>query len=282
MKFNITSELTYEVFSPTTFIFNIQAARSVNQVIIEEAVYLNPFVHFKEFELNNADARFIKLEQPHGTSFTLSYYAQVDVQYRKVDENILSQFTPVIELDEQVLPYLFPSRHCQSDKLRKFATKVFGHLPNQYLKVNSITNWIFNHIDYVSGTTDSGTSAYDTLIQREGVCKDFAHLGIALCRALDIPARYLTAYAYKLNPPDFHACFEAYIGGHWIIFDPTKLVPLNGLVKIANGQDATETAVASFFGSTNCTYMNVQCNIAEPGFMPFTPGACSIEAVSSL
>ncbi len=282
MKFNISSELSYEVFSPTTFIFNIQAARSASQLIIEEAVYINPIIHFKEFELNNADARFIKLELTEGTSFRLSYYAQVDVQHHKVDEKILSRYIPIIELNEQVLPYLFPSRHCQSDKLRKFATKVFGHVPNQSLKVTAVNNWIFNHNDYVSGTTDSGTSASDTVIQREGVCKDFAHLGIALCRALDIPARYLTAYAYNLNPPDFHACFEAYIGGHWIIFDPTKLVPLNGLVKIANGQDATETAVASFFGTTNCTYMNVQCSIAEPGFIPFMPGTGKMEALSFL
>jgi transglutaminase-like putative cysteine protease len=72
----------------------------------------------------------------------------------------------------------------------------------------------------VLGTTDANTSAYDTLNQREGVCKDFAHLGIALCRALNIPARYFTCYATNINPPDIHACFEVYIGGQWILFDP--------------------------------------------------------------
>ena len=128
--------------------------------------------------------------------------------------------------------------------------------------------------------TSPGTSAYDTLIQREGVCKDFAHLGIAFCRALDIPARYFTAYACNLNPPDFHACFEAYIGGNWIFFDPTRSVPINGLVKIANGKDATEAAVASFFGNTNCTYMNVQCNPAEEGFIPYAATTGKAEALS--
>ena len=98
---------------------------------------------------------------------------------------------------------------------------------------------------------------YDTLTERVGVCRDFAHLGIALCRALTIPARYFTGYAYDLNPPDFHACFEAYIGGEWVFFDPTKLVPVNGLVKIANGRDAGDAAVASIFGKVSSTAIKV-------------------------
>ena len=170
-----------------------------------------------------------------------------------------------------MLPYLFPSRHCQSDKLIKLAMNEFGGLPNEYQKVQAINDWIFNHIDYICGTTNSGTSAYDTLIQRQGVCKDFAHLGIALCRAMDIPARYFTGYACNLYPPDFHACFEAYIGGHWIFFDPTKLVPVNGLVKIANSKDAAEASVATYFGNINCTYLNVVCLPDEDGFIPFEP-----------
>jgi transglutaminase-like putative cysteine protease len=107
------------------------------------------------------------------------------------------------------------------------------------------------------------------LLHKAGVCKDFAHLGIALCRALDIPARYFTGYASHLNPPDFHACFEAYIGGHWIIFDPTKLAALNGLVKIANGKDASEAAVASYFGDIKCTQMDIQCHPVSTDFIPF-------------
>jgi transglutaminase-like putative cysteine protease len=282
MKFDITSELTYEVFSPTTFIFNIQAAKSATQIIKTESICINPVLNFKEFRFNNVDNRFIQLEVRQDTLFTISYHAQVDVESKVIDENTLSQSIPIIELDKQVLPYLFPSRHCQSDKLRKLATKEFGHLPNEYSKALAVNDWIFNNIDYITGTTDSGTSAYDSLIQREGVCKDFAHLGIAFCRALDIPARYLTAYAYNLNPPDFHACFEAYIGRQWIIFDPTKLVALNGLVKIGNGKDATEAAVASFFGHTNCTYMNVQCNATESEFLPFIPSTYKMEALSFL
>lgn len=280
MQFNIFSELTYEVFSPTTFIFNIQAAHSPSQFILEESLVITPLLTYEEFSLQNGDARFIRLEVNEAAAFTISYQAIVDVQHRIFDAEDLIDLPSVFHLPTEIVPYLFPSRHCQSDKLRKLATKNFAHLEDDYSKVQAINEWIFNNTDYITGTTDSGTSAYDTLIQREGVCKDFAHLGIALCRALDIPARYFTGYAYNLNPPDFHACFEAYIGGHWIFFDPTKLVPINGLVKIAHSPDAAEAAVASFFGNTNCSFMQVQCSPVDPDFISLMPSADSSEALS--
>lgn len=280
MMFNLYSELSYDVFSPATFIFNVQAARSDSQIIIQESLQITPSLTYEEFVLNNTCTRFIKLEVEQGTSFTIIYKAVVDVQYKVVNESTLLQSIPIIELDKEVLPFLLPSRHCQSDKLTKLATNQFGDLSNEYAKVLAINDWIFNNIDYISGTTDSGTSAYDSLTQREGVCKDFAHLGIALCRALDIPARYFTGYAYKLDPPDFHACFEAYIGGQWIIFDPTGLVPINGMVKIAHGKDATEVAVASFFGNTHCTYMNIKCETDETDFVKFIQTEGKMEALS--
>ena len=270
MQFNIFSELSYEVFSPTTFIFNIHAAGLCNQSILEESLVITPALPYQEFTLHNEDSRFIRLETKQETAFKITYQAMVDVHHTLIHEEDLPPASLIMELPTEVLPYLFASRHCQSDKLRKLATKKFGHLQSDYKKVTAISDWVFDNTDYITGTTDSGTSAYDTLIQREGVCKDFAHLGIALCRALDIPARYFTGYAYNLNPPDFHACFEAYIGGHWVFFDPTRLVPINGLVKIAHGRDAGDAAVASFFGNTNCTFMNVQCNAVDPEFKSFT------------
>ncbi|MEO6549434.1 MAG: transglutaminase family protein [Ferruginibacter sp.] len=280
MKFNISSELSYEVFSDTSFIFNIQASATHYQHIIKESICIAPTLNFEEFALANSDSRFIRLEAKQGIFFTITYQATVETAYHIINDTTLLQAIPITRLNTEVIPYLFPSRHCQSDKLRKFATKEFGLQPNEYSKVLAITDWVFNNIDYISGATDSGTSAYDTIIQREGVCKDFAHLGIALCRALDIPARYFTGYAYKLMPPDFHACFEAYIGGQWIFFDPTKLVPLNGLVKIAHSKDAAEAAVATFFGNTICTYMNIQCVAVEQGFEPFIAAAGKGEAIS--
>jgi transglutaminase-like putative cysteine protease len=173
------------------------------------------------------------MEVVKGMSFTINYKAQVVVSPVRIEEKTLLKSMPIMNLDHEVLPYISPSRHCESDKLMEFATKEFGFLPDDYSKVLAIEDWIFANICYTTGSTNSSASATDTLLHKTGVCKDFAHLGIALCRALDIPARYFTGYASHLNPPDFHACFEAYIGGYWIIFDPTKLAALNGLVKIA-------------------------------------------------
>lgn len=269
MKFNVHSEITYNVVLPTTFIFNIHALRTNSQQIISESLFLNPQFDVEEFTYNSGSGRFLRLKSLGNTSFTISYDAVVDCNYTIFDQRQESQNVPVAELDGDIIPFLFPSRYCQSDKLQKLAYNEFGAIRNIYSKVLAITDWIYNNVEYVSGSTNSQTSALDTITDRVGVCRDFAHLGISLCRALSIPARYLTCYAYTLQPPDFHACFEAYIGGNWIVFDPTQLVPLNSLVKIANGHDAADAAVASIFGNAISENILVSCELAEDNFSPF-------------
>ena len=269
MKFKVFCELEYQVRMPTTFIFNIQVARTPNQTIMEESLVLEPHFQLEEFSSQINGSRFLRLQVNDNITFKINYNAVVDLQYKILDEQQHKDAVPVIKLDADVIPYLFPSRYCQSDKLQKFAFKEFGHIENMYSKVLAINEWIYNNVEYVSGSTNASTSSIDTITERAGVCRDFAHLGIALCRALSIPARYFTGYAYKLNPPDFHACFEAFIGGDWIFFDPTKLVPINGLVKIANGRDAADAAVASIFGSTFCNIMNVGCESLDPKFKAY-------------
>lgn len=269
MKFNIQSEITYEVVSPTTFIFNIHALRTNSQQIITESLTLNPQLDVEEFSYNSGSGRFLRLKSMGNSTFTISYRATVDTSYAIFDQRQEFQTVPVAELDGEIIPFLFPSRYCQSDKLQNLAYKEFGAIENVYSKVLAISNWIYNNVEYVSGSTNSGTSALDTITERVGVCRDFAHLGITLCRALSIPARYLTCYAYTLQPPDFHACFEAYIGGNWIVFDATRLVPLNSLVKIANGRDAADAAVASIFGNASSNNIRVSCELADDNFTPF-------------
>jgi transglutaminase-like putative cysteine protease len=269
MKFKVFSELEYEVRMPSTFIFNIQLSRTSSQTVIEEFIKIDPYHQMEEFTSQDGRTRFIRLQVKDEQNFRISYSAIVDTRYKIIDESVDMNNVPVAKLDADVIPYLFPSRYCQSDKLQRLANKEFGKIENTYLKVLAINEWIYNNVEYLSGSTDSGTSALDTIYERAGVCRDFAHLGIALCRALSIPARYFTGYAYKLDPPDFHACFEAYIGGDWLLFDPTMLVPLNGLVKIANGRDAADASVASIFGNTVCTLINVTCESLDNGFQPY-------------
>lgn len=269
MKFNVHSEIAYNVVLPTTFIFNIHALRTNSQQIITENLVLDPQLEVEEFTYNSGSGRFLRLKCLGNTNFKISYNATVNCSYTLFDQRQENQNVPVSELDGEIIPFLFPSRYCQSDKLQKLAYKEFGNIENIYSKVLAITEWIYNNVEYVSGSTDSQTSALNTITDRVGVCRDFAHLGISLCRALSIPARYLTCYAYTLQPPDFHACFEAYIGGNWIVFDATQLVPLNSLVKIANGRDAADAAVASIFGNATSTNILVSCELADDNFSPF-------------
>ena len=197
----------------------------------------------------------------------ITYSVMADAKYTMVSHDEIHDI-PVSQLRRCAISYLFPSRYCQSDRLWNFATKEFGGIAHPYDQAVAIADWIFHSIDYISGSTDAATSAYDTITQRSGVCRDFAHLGIALCRALSIPARYFTGYACFMNPPDFHACFEACIGNRWFVFDPTRLAALNGLVRIASGRDAADASVATIFGNMQMTGMSVSC--VSEDFKPLT------------
>ena len=178
------------------------------------------------------------------------------------DPNSIREVPPT-KLPVNVLHYLYPSRYCQSDMLFGLAMSEFGDLVPDYSRVTAICNWIYNKVRYLSGSSDSETSAYDTATQRKGVCRDFAHLGIAFCRALNIPARFVSAYAYELDPPDFHACFEAYLGDRWYLFDATRLVPLDGIIRISTGRDAADVSFATFFGAVQLNRMNLSVKLVS-------------------
>jgi transglutaminase-like putative cysteine protease len=260
MRFRIKATLSYDVYAPSTCVFNIQAlGNSTNQSIILEALEIEPILPFKEFTLPDSKIRFITIQATEFVPFTVHYQGDIEVKFKSVSKKALLKNTSIFDLDHTIIPYLNPSRLCPSDRLTKLASKLFGYLTSDIEKAIAVNEWIFNNVDYVPGSSDASTSAYDTLNQREGVCKDFAHLGIALCRALSIPSRYFTCYATNINPPDIHACFEVYIGGQWILFDPTHLSNLSSLVKIAHGKDGSDVAVANLFGNAFCTYMSIEC-----------------------
>ena len=270
MRFRIKTELKYAVYAPSTCIFNIQALGNLkSQKIISESLEITPNLPFKQFVLPKSKIRLITLKAEEFVPFKIIYGGEIDVKFKTLSKDKLFKNTSIFDLDNKIVPYLNPSRLCPSDKLMKLAFKLFGHLQSDLEKVIAIDDWIFNNVDYVPGITDATTSAYDTLNQREGVCKDFAHLGIALCRALNIPARYFTCYAANISPPDIHACFEVYLGNSWILFDPTRLSNLSSLVKIAHGKDGSEVAVANLYGNAFCTYMNIECEIIDTDVEPF-------------
>jgi transglutaminase-like putative cysteine protease len=145
---------------------------------------------------------------------------------------------------EEELVYLRPSRYCPSDRIAGLATARFGGLaPGE--AVLAVEEWLNTAIRYEPGSTAADDDALHPLLMRSGVCRDFAHLGVTLCRALGIPARYVSAYAPGLDPMDFHAVVEAAVDGQWRVFDGTRLAPRQSLVRIASGRDAADTALVT-------------------------------------
>jgi transglutaminase-like putative cysteine protease len=266
--FNVSCALDYDVVFPSTLILSVHAQRNASQTVIEEDFSITPRVIFSEFTTDANGNRFVRVETGKRQHLSIRYHAEVDCDFRVLEARRLSP-TAVAELTGAELNYLFPSRYCQSDRLSRLAWDLFGKIANPHEKVVAIMDWIYGNVEYLPGTTDSGTSAYDTVTQRTGVCRDFAHLAIALCRALNIPARYFTGYAYQLDPPDIHACFECFIGGGWRLFDATRLAHLNGLVRVGVGRDAADASVASVFGNVSLESMKVSCELkAGQRFVP--------------
>jgi transglutaminase-like putative cysteine protease len=279
MKFNVASELEYTSYSDCTLILNIHALRTPGQTILEESFNIDPYIKGEELTSAHGENRFFRLKSDVPSAIRIKYEAVVDNTAHIVDYTADSE-VPVSALDPAILPYLYPSRYCQSDKLYRLAYNKFGTIENPFLQVLALTDWIHRNVEYLSGSTNSQTSAYDTITEQAGVCRDFAHLGIALCRALTIPARYFTGYAYNLKPADFHACFEAYLGGQWILFDATRLAPLNGMIKIATGRDAADTAIASIFGNVVCQNIKVSAICLEDDFKPLFYNGAELKGIS--
>lgn len=262
MDFVVKSSLQYENTGPSTVVLKIRAANPQSEVIT---------INSRPVQATEHPANLIRLDIPEPATLNLEYTATVSPIHRYINCST-AQPANIAHIPQDVLPYLYPSRYCASDQLCRFAENRFEHYTNEFEKVLAVTDWIHQHVEYVSGSTNSATSATDIIMQQTGVCRDFAHLGISLCRALNIPARYCCAYAYQLEPPDFHACFEAYIANQWIVFDATHKAPLNGLIKIAHGRDAADTAVASLFGPVTGTDMQVSVECLSADFVPFFYG----------
>ena len=152
---------------------------------------------------------------------------------------------PVEDLD--LVEYRQPSRYAESDRLLSFARDQFTGLSGTAL-VDAVASWVSSHVTYLSGSSLPTDGATDTLLKRRGVCRDFAHLVVALLRACDLPARIVSVYAPQLKPMDFHAVAEVFVEGGWHLLDATRLAPREGMLRIATGRDATDTAFLSTYG----------------------------------
>ena len=250
MEFKLGCKLGYRTSGPTPFLFNIEAQTFGAQKVLEETLTLTPDLPLDRWTMPESGNRYFRVVAPAG-GLTVEYTATVDWSPVLEDPNAVSELMAG-SLPLSVFPHLFPSRYCQSDKLERFARSTFGEFAPGYARVNGICNWINQYVSYEGGVSDALTSASDTVLQRAGVCRDFSHLAIAICRTLGIPARYVSAYASQLSPPDFHAVFEAYLngpnGGGWYLFDATRKADPAGLIRIGVGRDAAEVAFCSPYG----------------------------------
>jgi transglutaminase-like putative cysteine protease len=259
VRMALSAQLAYEVLDAgCDFIFNIQAAYTPRQTVVEESLSFNQGVAVSHYTDARTQSRNITLRAAQGP-FSICYSAVVDLTHFEAAPNALFEVSPQA-LPGNVLPYLYPSRYCQSDRLLTFAGQQFGSLMMGYSRVQAICEWVHSSVRFQGNTSNSNTSALDTLIDRVGVCRDFAHLMIALCRAANLPARMVSGMDYGadpvLGPPDFHAYVEVYLAdaygqGRWYMFDPSGTAIPMGFVRFCTGRDAADIAFATIFGNVN-------------------------------
>lgn len=252
IRLELSIELSYEVedANGADFIFNLHAAQTACQTVERERLVLSQPVEPLVVTDPRTESRFMRVHAEPGP-LRVSYDAVVAIRHHRAEPDGLAE-TPIHALPLELMPYVYPSRYCQSDRLLQLAADEFGALYPGYSRVLAIQHWVQKQVRFVSNSSDSTTSAVDTLIERVGVCRDYAHLMIALCRALNIPARIVSGTDYgaapALGPPDFHAYAEVYLGDRWYLFDPSGTGIPMGFLRLGTGRDAADVAFASMFG----------------------------------
>ncbi|MGZ3273849.1 MAG: transglutaminase-like domain-containing protein [Caulobacteraceae bacterium] len=244
MWFRVKAALTYDFPKPRETLLLLEAARTPDQAVHAETLAFDPEVEAARLDDSVTGERRVVFTAAGRQ--TIAYEATVEVLTRDLGLAGAAT-TPVRDLPPEALRYLHGSRYCPSDRFERFARRRFGHVEGGD-KVQAILDWMAQGMTYEIGVSDSATTAIDTFVDRAGVCRDFAHLMIAICRAADIPARAVSAYAWKLKPEDLHAVVEVYVGGRWRLIDPTGKAPVDGLVRVATGLDAAEIAFMTIFG----------------------------------
>ncbi|UZR94596.1 transglutaminase family protein [Chondrinema litorale] len=238
-------KLTFDIIIPTPFILMLRPRSGAQQWIAKEEYRISPNVPVVEFTDNYGNL-CQRLVAPPGA---FSIHTSADVKTADViDQAPGASFVEVQNLPESVLSYLLPSRYCESDRFSEMASSITAGYNAGYDQVSAIENWLKKNIKYVPGSSQYPLSAVEVNKKQSGVCRDLAHLGIALCRGLSIPARMVVGFLHQLEPMDMHAWFEAFIGGRWYTFDATQKTLRGGYVAVGFGRDAADVAVYNQFG----------------------------------
>jgi len=249
---NLTAELDLDLGSSVDLIFQIAAARST------------PLAgEFPTFTQDGRALSATELADPSGSRLhrLRAEAGRLEVRYAATVDGA-APTRPASELD--TIAYLRPSRYCQSDEVFAQARRQFRGLQGREL-LAAVDDFVATSTTYTPGLSQGTDSAVTTLTTGQGVCRDYAHLVIALLRAMDMPARYAACYAPGMRPMDFHAVAEAYLDGAWHVVDATRLSNRRGLVRIATGRDAADCAFLSYYGGhVALTRMHVDATAADP------------------
>ena len=237
--------LEFNAPAATPFLLMLRPRSGSQQWVAREQYVLLPSVPAVEFTdpFGNLCQRLVAPPGP----FSIRTSADIEAA-DAADANPGAPFVEVQLLPDETLPFLHPSRYCESDCFTQMASSLVEAVEPGYDQCMAIVNYIRASLQYMPGAGQQIVSAAEVSERSEAVCRDMAHLGIALCRALAIPARMVVGYLEKLQPMDLHAWFEAYVGGRWYTFDPTQTDLQGGRVAIAYGRDAADVAIYTQFG----------------------------------
>ncbi len=264
MRLQVGFELVLESAAPTPTLAITQPRHNASQQIIAERLQFTPDVPLHRYH----DSYGNTVWRWTAPLETLRVFYSAIVEVSPLADPVYPELpaTPVEQLPDEVLQYTLASRYCPSDLVRDDAWQLFGATPEGWGRVQAICDWAHTNITYAYGSSTATTSGYEAYHARKGVCRDFAHIAVMFCRALNIPARYVYGYLPDINVPvnpdpmDFHAWFEAYLGGAWHTFDARHNIPRTGRVVIAYGRDAVDTAILTSYGASQLTGLTVWAN----------------------
>lgn len=261
MILDATCQLEYETQEQVPVVFMLRPRSGWAQWVMSEQFDLNPRVPVIEYTDVYGNLCQKTVMPPGVFKVCTSVRASVPDQ---IETNPEAPLQPVQNLAPDLIHYLLPSRYCQSDLLVPLAMSIVGNSPRTYAQVTRIRNWVHDEIRDQRGSSNSSTSALETLNAKAGVCRDFAHLGIALCRANNVPARMVVGFVYNLKPMDLHAWFEAFIGDRWFAFDAMEDETQGNRIVVAYGRDAADVALATLFGNFQLRQMMVTVTATKP------------------
>lgn len=257
MSLQIHAHLDYWFDQPTDVLLQLEAAAIPEQVIDAAHLDMSPTLHFARVPSQDmiGERIWIRIEG----QLLVDYRATVSIA-RDLDDCINLPAVPPHRLPGETIQYLMASRYCPSDQFETFVQAEFGTLEGG-AKIIAMRDWINGHLSYVPGASNAETTALDTFVKRQGICRDYAHVMITLARAAGTPARIASVYALGVEPPDFHAVAEVFLGGAWHLIDATGMAKQSGMAKIGVGRDAADIAFLTAFGTTT---MNGQAVSVEP------------------